>query len=1567
MKMPTIPLATRRSASLVVGVVAVGALLTWAVGEERPVGAITARVVMAESGLALPNAQVTLYPALKEDGYEPAYQTKTDSSGAFSLHGVAEGLYVVEVSGRAHRSSSTLVHVLEGVASEVNIVADAIRPYLNVALNVSVVPPGREPPMTVEGFLPIEEFTVKLHRLPRGWHKRSDASELASAFADRWYVSSRGLPSGVERVHSEQRRVVNRDAEGVFVDRLSLPNLAEGLYFVTVEARVDPSLASLDSGGYSQSAISPDGVVRQVFPLAVSRFGLVMKDDGERTLFYASSLVSGEPLKGATVFVAPEKDEGDVEGVQVREAGVTGSDGVLTVPRVGSADQVVCFAVQAESVAPVSLWSQPAGRMFRTFFYTDRPIYRPGEEIQFKGIVREMVDGDYHIPTGTPVQITVYDASYGELLKLQAVTSRAGSFEGSFKTNSEVLPGMLVVETTVAEQTQTHYVALQDFEKPMYSLTVTPAPRRAIGGDHVTIEVKSEYYFGAPAVGARVEASVYRRQLYPWESASDEEEEYDYWYTHGDDLDYGGEWLETLEARSDEHGVATFTIPTERAEEDYRYELQVWVADEGGGSGQATASFDVLRAGVRIEARQEEYMLKSGERSTVRARVVDIEGRPVANAEVGVETAEVLWRRERKLTTNVNRSQSRTDRDGWATIEIVPKRDESLQVTLSATDARGRRTTEVLYYYVYGGAWVSPASTALEVVLDKARYSIGDTCVVAIRVGEPGGSALLTVEGERLYHSEVVEVSKEVTLVELPVQVAHLPNAFVAVSRIHNARAEFAEQEMLVDPTVRRLNVSVEPQKETVRPGERVPIRIQTLNDQGEPVSAEVTLTIVDEAIYAVHEDTKEILEEFYPVRYNAVSTVCSVVEAYLDSGPKEGGELPIRKEFKDTAAWFPAIRTDARGVATVEVTAPDNLTTWRCTALAATERTEVGKARGSFRVTLPLSVQISAPETVVEGDRVRLSATIRNETGTQQEVSVRAIGSAMTLEGNATQTVRVENGGSHTLTWWARVDQGLGGSFTVTAQSSGGSDGMTRQVSIQPRGTWRVEHKAGFVEEQEWSESITFVGERADVGEMEIRFTPSLAAALNASLDDMIDFPYGCAEQTMSRFLPAVAVLHATRALGLPPPPRASLIPEITQASLQRLANMQYHAGGWGWWANDTPDAWMTAIVLEGLAEAKRRGVSVHPRMIRAATEWAVGELRSNKWSSSARIYLSYAVSMFDPGAVKGLLAGLEPTSASDFARLAMAWFNVGDRGKAVEAIEKMKSLAEARGQVARWKGGLFEWGAEATAHCLRAMLLVTPDDPMVEAAARGLLSSRTGSSWNTTRETAYVVLALTEFMARHATPLEDTNVRIVVNGRAIADASLTGAELGRDLVFKVPARSLRKGKNVVSIQRSSAGLGACALTVREVTAQAPKSNPGLIVRREFYTLEATRLTDGSLALRPSREPVHRFDVGEVVACEVDVDVDNGMHWVQVDVAVPSNLRVMEPFGETWVDGWTMVWNRRVVSMFRTYLPPGTHSFTIRFRATSGGTAVALPAILLNMYDPAVRAYSSQVSLEVR
>ena len=89
------------------------------------------------------------------------------------------------------------------------------------------------------------------------------------------------------------------------------------------------------------------------------------------------------------------------------------------------------------------------------------------------------------------------------------------------------------------------------------------------------------------------------------------------------------------------------------------------------------------------------------------------------------------------------------------------------------------------------------------------------------------------------------------------------------------------------------------------------------------------------------------------------METNYSFPELYLDGGDK-AGDIPVRMNFKDTAAWIPSVRTDAHGTATVQVNLPDNLTSWRATAIGVSDATDVGLATQNVTVAKPLALAAS-------------------------------------------------------------------------------------------------------------------------------------------------------------------------------------------------------------------------------------------------------------------------------------------------------------------------------------------------------------------------------------------------------------------------------------------------------------------------------------------------------------------------------------------------------------------------------------------------------------------------------
>lgn len=194
----------------------------------------------------------------------------------------------------------------------------------------------------------------------------------------------------------------------------------------------------------------------------------------------------------------------------------------------------------------------------------------------------------------------------------------------------------------------------------------------------------------------------------------------------------------------------------------------------------------------------------------------------------------------------------------------------------------------------------------------------------------------------------------------------------------------FGQKLLQVSPQDRFLQVEVTPDNGEYKPREKARYTIKTTDAGGKPVSAEVSLSVVDEAIYAISEEmVPEIKRFFYGKRPNLVATTTSFVERYFGGAKKEAREK--RGDFRDTAYWNPTILTDENGEAKVELQLPDNLTTWRATARAHTLETSVGSGVNKVLARKKLLARLALPRFFVEGDTVSLGGIVHNSTGTKR------------------------------------------------------------------------------------------------------------------------------------------------------------------------------------------------------------------------------------------------------------------------------------------------------------------------------------------------------------------------------------------------------------------------------------------------------------------------------------------------------------------------------------------------------------------------------------------------------
>ncbi|WP_022822302.1 alpha-2-macroglobulin family protein [Hymenobacter norwichensis] len=148
----------------------------------------------------------------------------------------------------------------------------------------------------------------------------------------------------------------------------------------------------------------------------------------------------------------------------------------------------------------------------RTFLYTDRAIYRPGQILYFKGIFTETRAGKSELLTKQPVSVRLQDVNGQTVQTLPFTTSDFGSFHGSI-----VLPtGLLNGEMSLQTDNGSISFAVEDYKRPTFQVTFEPVKGTPVLGREVTMRGKATAYAGQSIDGATVQYRVVRRTFWPF-------------------------------------------------------------------------------------------------------------------------------------------------------------------------------------------------------------------------------------------------------------------------------------------------------------------------------------------------------------------------------------------------------------------------------------------------------------------------------------------------------------------------------------------------------------------------------------------------------------------------------------------------------------------------------------------------------------------------------------------------------------------------------------------------------------------------------------------------------------------------------------------------------------------------------------------------------------------------------------------------------------------------------------------------------------------------------------------
>ncbi len=761
-----------------------------------------------------------------------------------------------------------------------------------------------------------------------------------------------------------------------------------------------------------------------------SDIDMVFKSSREEILVFVQNMLNNQPVPNADIIIT--------DGNRILIEGRTGSDGVMLedFEDIQNMNNICVFVKNDQNIASNVLdvyglgYSQ--GLAPKGYIYTDRPVYRPGHTVNFRGIIRDVVDGSYAVAEGKTMDCTVSDVNGRIIFKEEIFFSNFGTFENSITLGENAQEGYYNILLTnddagevftgkfLVEQYKLEKIKLElEFDRTVY-----------FRGEVLEGLFKAEYYFGEPVINTEIS------------------------YTLPDGRELKGE--------TDENGEFSFQFDT----------IQF-------SPGISLEFFGII-LGENVSVRRDAYLANFGFHVNITAlRPVVLTGESVelvvsaknASGEpVSKELELTILRREVSsldpiidnvpwITSETNTWAEKyvesvliqTDENGVARFTFVPEEGGQYVYRIKGIDRFGNIVTAESFSEVSG----DDDSIRLRIFADNSHYKVGENGLVEIhsRLGEKR-TALITYEGEGVIHYEIREIFKGLNPVDFTVEHEHFPNFTFNVAIMDGNKLRTGTIPITVE---RELFIKILTDKEVYEPGETAVVNIEVKDHLGNPVETELSVALVNEAVFANYTDPAGNIVKFFTkgdlrqtemrmetsctFSYSPVTKLLDLaliaenerltdyerdrmeqpdmsmyadedLYGYLESVEEESyfkeeapppqmepaetttgaGDMPDdmpsvveresrREDTDEKGYWGILTVTDVTGQGSLGIELPETTTEYRIIVKGCTAETLVGEEFSKIIIRKDFFVNIKTPEVLQEGDQVRFQGEIHNIT----------------------------------------------------------------------------------------------------------------------------------------------------------------------------------------------------------------------------------------------------------------------------------------------------------------------------------------------------------------------------------------------------------------------------------------------------------------------------------------------------------------------------------------------------------------------------------------------------------
>jgi uncharacterized protein YfaS (alpha-2-macroglobulin family) len=975
--------------------------------------------------------------------------------------------------------------------------------------------------------------------------------------------------------------------------------------------------------------------------------------------------------------------------------------------------------------------------------FTERGIYRPGEPVYAKAIVRDGLLGALRTPRGDSLRWVFTDRENSAVRDTTVPLSSFGTADQSYTIPADAPLGYYTVRVDRRLNGKWRSVAttsyrVAEYRPPEFLVSVTTGERTPrFAGDSVSATVEARYLFGAPMGRAAISWFARQRTASTWEFEIPNTEGYTvgeqgWWWEERDEGSGSGivfaNATDTLDATG--HLTLRAAAPAPPKGRPAWVSFEATITDVNRQTVSAAASVLLHPASFYIGAKTEgsEYFWTAGKPRTVSVLAVSPEGARLAGVAIRGTLIRREWhqvRREREgydetvgewVADTVDRCDI-TSAAEPAACRFTPRAGGSYTIRFAAADPKGRPVATSFFRWVVGPDWVpwnDASQFKMEVVPDRTRYAVGDTATVLFAAPFTNAEAWITVEREGLIEQRRIRITSGTTILKLPITEAYVPNAFVSilVARGRSAppaapddpgrptiRVGYAE--LRVVPAVKRLTVDVRALADEYRPGDTARVDVRVRDGRGSGRRSEVTLWAVDEGVLSLTGyKTPDPIDLIYQPRglgLRLTSTLTSVAAQITEAekgqrAPGGGGGMDVegilRSRFQTTAFFLGSVVTDSSGHAVASAKLPDNLTTFRLMAVAVTAGDRYGAGDAKLLVTRPLVARPALPRFLREGDSLQAGIVVNSRLAGTPTVTVQARTQGAMLLGPDTKTATLEAGRGREVRFTFRGAPGDTATMQFKASSGTDADAVQTRLPIRPSFHARAFEVAGSLIDSSSAEFVFPEALDPDRSRLVLSYGSSALALIRGYRETLRVYPYYCSEQVASVALPLITLYRAQVQLGGKPFLTGDPKREIQEA-VAILAGRVRDDGAIGLWnKSDWSTPWITAHAGRVLLAARAAGAVVSDSVLQRLAMYLTNSLRNQArlmvpvahWYDDQRVWLGERVAAADYLSRVG-----RPDIAAENDLLQRAqMLSWEDRALLAEMLARRRELVAARGLLA-------------------------------------------------------------------------------------------------------------------------------------------------------------------------------------------------------------------------------------------------------------------------------------------